>query len=71
MTIRKRPIPLQTFLGCPLTRNRTPWCFRLCKPDFRGCGRCGRVAPHSLRGRTENAITGYLARLRREDTSAT
>ena len=45
-----------TFLGCPHTRNRTPWCFRLCSPGEEGEGDCGRVAPHSLRGRTDHAL---------------
>ena len=45
-----------TCLGCPLTRNRSAWCFRLCAPDEQGNGRCGRVAPHGLRGRTQLSI---------------
>ena len=45
-----------TFLGCPQTRNRTPWCFRLCNPDTEGHGDCGRVAPHSLKGKTDYAL---------------
>lgn len=48
-----------TCLGCPLTRNRTPWCFRLCDPDEQGHGRCGRVAPHGLRSRTHASIVKY------------
>lgn len=43
-------------LGCPLTRNRTPWCFRICEPDADGTGVCGREAPHGLKGRTWLAI---------------
>ncbi|NCO43395.1 MAG: hypothetical protein COZ06_28850 [Armatimonadetes bacterium CG_4_10_14_3_um_filter_66_18] len=45
-----------TYLGCPLTRNRSPWCFRLCGPDAEGKGRCGRLAPHTLKGRTQLSI---------------
>jgi acyl-coenzyme A thioesterase PaaI-like protein len=45
-----------TCLGCPLTRNRTAWCFRLCTPDSEGKGRCGRLAPHSLKGNTQLSI---------------
>jgi len=48
-----------TCLGCPLTRNRTAWCFRLCTPDEEGNGRCGRIAPHSLKGRTQLSVERY------------
>jgi len=48
-----------TCLGCPLTRNRTAWCFRLCSPDDEGNGRCGRIAPHGLTGRTKSSIEQY------------
>ena len=48
-----------TCLGCPLTRNSTAWCFRLCTPDEEGNGRCGRIAPHSLKGRTQLSIERY------------
>jgi acyl-coenzyme A thioesterase PaaI-like protein len=45
-----------TYLGCPLTRNRSPWCFRMCTPDIAGHGRCGRIAPHALVGRIQAGI---------------
>ena len=45
-----------TYLGCPLTRNRTPWCFRLCIPDQAGQGECGRIAPHSFKSRIQMGI---------------
>ncbi|MHC4217919.1 MAG: hypothetical protein ACYSU7_05620 [Planctomycetota bacterium] len=45
--------------GCPLTRNRSAWCYRLCAP-VDGMGLCGRIAPHALRGRTDLAIEKYL-----------
>ena len=45
-----------SYRGCPLTRNRTPWCFRLCTPDADGFGRCGRQAPHGLKGKTQLSI---------------
>lgn len=48
-------IPDYTCLGCPLTKSRTQRCFQLCKP-VDGIGPCGRVAPHSLLGRTQKAI---------------
>lgn len=46
--------------GCPLTRSRTNWCYRMCVP-VNGLGLCGRIAPHTLRGRTDLAIERYLA----------
>jgi acyl-coenzyme A thioesterase PaaI-like protein len=52
-----------TCLGCPLTRNHTAWCFRLCSPDEQGHGRCGRVAPHSLKGKTQLSIERHDKRL--------
>lgn len=55
-----------TYLGCPLTRNRSAWCFRICVPDRKGLGRCGRVAPHGLRGRTQLAIAGWQRKQRPE-----
>ena len=48
-----------TYLGCPLTRNRSPWCFRMCTPDLAGHGRCGRIAPHALVGRIQAGIQEY------------
>jgi acyl-coenzyme A thioesterase PaaI-like protein len=62
-TIRtKKGTKEYTCLGCPLTRNRTMWCFRLCRPDTEGKGRCGRVAPHGLRSRTQLGIESYNKR---------
>ena len=52
-----------TYLGCPLTRNRSAWCFRICLPDKAGQGHCGRVAPHGIKGRTQLAIEGHGRRL--------
>lgn len=48
-----------TYLGCPLTRNRSAWCYRICPPDQEGRGRCGRIAPHSLKSSTQLAIAKY------------
>jgi hypothetical protein len=53
-----------TYLGCPLTRNRSPWCFRLCAPDTEGHGHCGRIAPHALTGRIQAGIQEYNKRQR-------
>jgi hypothetical protein len=47
--------------GCPYTRNRSVWCYGLCVPEG-GRGRCGRVAHHSLRGRTQRAILLQMLR---------
>ena len=47
--------------GCPMTKNRTPWCFAFCTP-IDGLGECGRLAPHGLVGRTDGAIMRYKAR---------
>ena len=55
-----------TYLGCPLTRNRSAWCFRICVPDPGGKGRCGRVAPHSLLSNTQMAIKRHDEKRRLE-----
>ena len=47
--------------GCPRTKNRSNWCHAWCDPQ-EGIGDCGRVAPHSLTGRTQQAIANHLAR---------
>ena len=52
----RRGLREYSYLGCPLTRNRTAWCFRLCTPDSEGNGRCGRIAPHSLKSYLQTAI---------------
>jgi len=52
-----------TYLGCPLTRNRTPWCFRLCVPDGEGSGHCGRIAPHGFKGRIQSGIERHKKKL--------
>lgn len=59
---RKRTrVPDYTFLGCPLTKSRTAWCHGVCAP-VRGIGPCGRVAPHALVGRTQEAILRHRHR---------
>ena len=59
-TIRThRGVREHAHLGCPLTRNRSPWCFRICSPSEDGTGECGRVAPHSLMSSTQLAIVKY------------
>lgn len=51
-----------TYLGCPMTRNRSPWCFRMCKPSADGTGRCGRVAPHGFKGYIQQGIADFKRR---------
>ena len=51
-----------TYLGCPLTKNRSPWCFRICKPDIDGTGFCGRVAPHGFKSRIQLGIDDFVKR---------
>lgn len=66
-TIRtSKGIREHTYLGCPLTRNRSAWCFRICTPDPEGTGKCGRVAPHSLLSSTQLAIMKHGERKRQE-----
>jgi hypothetical protein len=48
-----------TYLGCPMTKNRSPWCFRMCKLNPDGTGLCGRVAPHGFKGRIQQGIEDF------------
>ncbi len=48
-----------TYLGCPMTKNRSPWCFRMCKPDAAGAGLCGRPAPHAFKSRIQQGIEDF------------
>jgi hypothetical protein len=41
--------------------HQVGWCRGLCDP-IEGRGLCGRVAPHSLQGRTQQAIAAHRAR---------
>ena len=66
-TIRtSKGIREHTYLGCPLTRNRSAWCFRICTPDPEDKGKCGRVAPHSLLSSTQMAIKKHDEKRRLE-----
>lgn len=47
--------------GCPRTRSRTNWCYRMCVPHD-GTGDCGRLAPHAFLGRTQTAILRHKVR---------
>lgn len=51
-----------TYLGCPMTKNRSPWCFRMCKPNADGTGLCGRVAPHGFKSRIQQGIEDFNKR---------
>lgn len=51
-----------TYLGCPMTNNRTPWCFRMCKPNADGTGFCGRLAPHGFKSRIQQGIEDFKKR---------
>jgi len=65
MEIRKKRkrLPEYTYLGCPMTKNRSPWCFRICRPDFDGTGQCGRLAPHSIKGNIQQGIIDYKMKI--------
>ena len=55
---RKRKVPDYTVRGCPLTKSHSLWCHGLCVPED-GIGFCGRVAPHTVVGKTQLAILKY------------
>jgi hypothetical protein len=57
--VRKRSLPNYTYLGCSMTKNRSPWCFRLCQPNSNGFGKCGRPAPHFYQGRIQLGIIEF------------
>jgi hypothetical protein len=61
----KSRVPEYTHLGCPLTRSRSLWCHGICKPK-KGVGLCGRVAPHAVVGRTQEAILRHKIRKEQE-----
>ena len=44
--------------GCPVTKNRSSWCFDICTP-VEGKGPCGRMAPQLIVGRTRRAIMNF------------
>ena len=45
-----------TYLGCPLTRNRSPQCFRLCTPDGEGHGLLAEDLAEPKRDLEEGAL---------------
>lgn len=48
--------------GCPRTKNRSNWCHRWCTPGQDGEGDCGRLAPHGMLDKTQQAIHAHKAR---------
>jgi hypothetical protein len=61
---RSRGLRSGTVVRCPLAGHQVGWCRGLCEPvDTKGL--CGRVAPHSLQGRTQRAIAAYQKRSKR------
>jgi hypothetical protein len=58
---RRRGLRLYTVVRCPKAGHQVGWCRGLCEP-IGNRGLCGRVAPHSLQGRTQQAIAAYQAR---------
>jgi hypothetical protein len=57
----KRRIRAHGAVRCPLAGHQVGWCRGLCKP-VENRGICGRVAAHSLQGRTQLAIASEQAR---------
>lgn len=51
-----------TYLGCPMTKNRSPWCFRMCRLNADGTGQCGRVAPHGFKSYIQEGIENFKKR---------
>lgn len=51
----RKSVPEYTVRGCPLTKSHSLWCHGFCVPED-GIGLCGRVAPHTVQGRTQMAI---------------
>ncbi|MEJ2189283.1 MAG: hypothetical protein P8Y93_07655 [Acidobacteriota bacterium] len=58
---RKTRLRAYTIIECPHNGHQVSWCRGLCEP-IDGQGDCGRLAPHSLTGRTQAAIAAYVAR---------
>ena len=58
---KQRGLRRYTVVRCPMAGHQVGWCRGLCEPVGER-GLCGRVAPHSLQGRTQRAIADYQAR---------
>lgn len=63
----KRRLPDYRTLGCVAYErgHRITWCRFICAP-IGDMGACGRLAPHSIIGKTQAAIAAYKA-AREED----
>ena len=62
-------VPEYRVLGCPLTKSHALWCHGLCAPKD-GVGVCGRIAPHTVQGRTQMAILKYKIREQRDQRTS-
>ncbi|PIN70555.1 hypothetical protein COV93_01065 [Candidatus Woesearchaeota archaeon CG11_big_fil_rev_8_21_14_0_20_43_8] len=62
----KKDLHYRRNIGCVVTKSRTPWCRGVCKYDENNIGLCGRLAPHSIEGRTQKAIREYNARIEKK-----
>ncbi len=58
----KRRVPEYCTLGCVAYErgHQITWCRLICTP-IGNMGACGRLAPHSMIGRTQAAIAAYKA----------
>jgi ribosomal protein L34E len=54
----KKKLPPYTYLGCSVTKDRTPWCRSVCEP-IDGKGQCGRDFPGHMEGRLQEAVKNY------------
>jgi len=59
---KNRTLPPYRTLGCAVYErgHRVTWCRFLCTP-VGDKGACGRLAPHSIVGKTQAAIASYKA----------
>jgi hypothetical protein len=57
---RKKRLRTYNTIRCPLAGHQVGWCRGLCTP-IDDVGLCGRIAPHSLQGRTQRAIAAQQA----------
>jgi hypothetical protein len=48
-------------LRCPFNGHQVSWCRQLCEP-IEDHGYCGRLAPHTMVGKTQVAIASYRDR---------
>ena len=59
--VGKKKRTIRTLWGCPLTKNRTNWCYAMCVPE-NGLGLCGRPAGHAQLSKTQLAILEHRRR---------